>query len=139
VTVHTSHDRGSALLPEDGVFASLSESLLLDARRGSAMEGVRCVSNTNTLWSVRNEATLRDVMRRVREKEPFGWLRFADGDMNQLERTRGFQDDDVARRMTRAMEAWATLPNLVVSVGEWWLCKASTRTSGRTASRRFPL
>ena len=87
------------------------------------MEGVRCVSNTNTLWSVRNEATLRDVMRRVREKEPFGWLRFADGDMNQLEEPADSRHD-VARRMTRAMEAWATLPNLVVSVGEWWLCKS---------------
>lgn len=88
------------------------------------MEGVRCVSNTNTLWSVRNEATLRDVMRRVREKQPFGWLRFADGDMNQLEKKPAdSKDDNVARRMTRAMENWATLPNLVVSVGEWWLCK----------------
>ena len=88
------------------------------------MEGVRCVSNTNTLWSVRNEATLRDVMRRVREKQPFGWLRFADGDMNQLEKKPcGFQRRQRRRRYTRAMENWATLPNLVVSVGEWWLCK----------------
>ena len=164
--------------------ASLSESLRLDARRGPEMEDVRCVSNTNSLWSVRNEATLRDAMRRVREREPFGWLRFADGDMNQLAKPGGlpegvvtkrakratrtrdawsmlsnvavsvgewllralgwapFADGDanrlekekpvtpevvVARRMTRAMEAWPTLPNLVVSVGEWWLCNSKYR------------
>jgi hypothetical protein len=103
---------------EDPPFVSLSESLRLDAHRGSEMEDVRCVSNTNTLWSVRNEATLRDAMRRVRDREPFGWLRFADGDMNQLANT---------KRMTRAMEAWPTLPNLVVSVGEWWLCNGKYR------------
>ena len=106
--------------------ASLSESLRLDARRGPEMEDVRCVSNTNSLWSVRNEATLRDAMRRVRDREPFGWLRFADGDMNQLAKPVG-PEGVVTRRMTRAMEAWPTLPNLVVSVGEWWLCNSKYR------------
>jgi len=99
---------------------SLSESLRLDAHRGSEMEDVRCVSNTNTLWSVRNEATLRDAMRRVRDREPFGWRL-------TVRRRRHEPAREATKRMTRAMEAWPTLPNLVVSVGEWWLCNGKYR------------
>jgi len=125
---HVPHAPRAPRAPDPPSFASLAETLRLDARRGASIEDTRCVPNTNTLWSVRNEATLREVMRRVRTKEPFGWVRFADGDMNHLEDAAEKDPGGVvAARMRRAMTLWPTLPNLAVSVGEWWLCRDKYR------------
>ena len=94
----------------------LIELMRLDGHRGDQGS---CIRKTESLWSVRNERMMREVMRRIRNKKPVGWIRFADGDMNHL----GGKGSSIEhRRMVRAISAWPSLPNLVVSVGEWWLC-----------------
>ena len=95
----------------------LIELMKLDGRRGDETLGTSCIKETESLWSVRNERMLREVMHRIRNKKPFGWIRFADGDMNHLD-----DSSRASRRLRRAISAWPSLPNLVVSVGEWWLC-----------------
>jgi hypothetical protein len=94
----------------------LIELMKLDGHRGDQGS---CIRKTESLWSVRNERMMREVMRRIRNKKPVGWIRFADGDMNHL----GGKGSSIEhRRMVKAISAWPSLPNLVVSVGEWWLC-----------------
>lgn len=95
----------------------LMELMKLDGRRGNETLGTSCIKKTESLWSVRNERMLREVMHRIRNKNPFGWIRFADGDMDHLE-----DSSRASRRLQRAISVWPSLPNLVVSVGEWWLC-----------------
>ena len=94
---------------------NLYELLKRDSLRGDENMQTRCITNTNSLWSVRNEQMMHDVMLRIKQKQPWGWLRFADGDMNQL-------DKSELGRFRDSISAWPSLPNLVVSVGEWWLC-----------------
>ena len=66
---------------------------------------------------MRNEHAMRDVMRRIEGRKPWGWVRFTDGDMFALDKNSAVSD-----RMRGALTEWPLMPNLVVSVGEWFLC-----------------
>ena len=50
----------------------LIELMKLDGRRGDETLGTSCIKETESLWSVRNERMLREVMHRIRNKKPFG-------------------------------------------------------------------
>ena len=78
----------------------LMELMKLDGRRGNETLGTSCIKKTESLWSVRNERMLREVMHRIRNKNPFGWIRFADGDMNHLD-----DSSRASRRLRRAISA----------------------------------
>ena len=99
----------------------------------------RCTGPTKTRWSPRNDYVMRQVMLRIKHKKPWGWIRFADGDMNELGPIVVHNDDDdnsnsnsnisPSKRMMRAIGTWPTLDNLIVSVGSWWLCNDNFRNT----------
>ena len=84
-----------------------------------AEKGESCTAGVNGSFSLRNDAMVRMVMLRIKHKQPWGWIRFADGDINDLE---GHAAAGVGPRLRSAIEKWPEMNNLVVSVGSWWLC-----------------
>eukprot|EP00740_Mantoniella_antarctica_P008531 CAMPEP_0181387584 /NCGR_PEP_ID=MMETSP1106-20121128/23804_1 /TAXON_ID=81844 /ORGANISM="Mantoniella antarctica, Strain SL-175" /LENGTH=376 /DNA_ID=CAMNT_0023507987 /DNA_START=468 /DNA_END=1598 /DNA_ORIENTATION=+ len=92
----------------------------------NAMKG-DCISGLDVSFSTRNDKVMADIMRRLRERKPWGWIRFADGDINDLlDIVPG--STSTGQRLMDAIATWHELDNLVVSVGAWWLCQDNMKT-----------
>ena len=59
-----------------------------------------------------NRKLLKHLMNSITTLEPFAWIRWADGDMNNIKHMKNYD------------RFWKTLPNLYVAVGMWWMCNS---------------
>ena len=107
---------------------SLQRILLTNAARSPGRDADQCLRGVHeSAFSHGDDEMLRQIMRKIRAKRPWAWIRLADGDLGQLKND-VVSKSDARRRFARAIETWPDLENLVVSVGSWWLCNKRYET-----------
>ena len=107
---------------------SLQRILLTNAARSPGRDADQCLREVHeSAFSHGDDEMLRQIMRKIRAKRPWAWIRLADGDLGQLKND-VVSKSDARRRFARAIETWPDLENLVVSVGSWWLCNKRYET-----------